>query len=170
MPSSRAAASRLPAVALERGAYGLRVEQVVGVAPGGERGRRRALPVISSGRCPMPMSPSWQRMNARSMTFSSSRTFPGQSWASSSDSASGDDALDRPSLEPVEPLDELVGEQRDVLLAPAQRGQLDADHVDAVVEVLAEGALAPCAPPRSRLVAAITRTSVVSDRVDPSGS
>ena len=47
----------------------------------------------------------------------------------------------------AEPAEEVLDQERDVLAALAQRRQVDADHVEAVVEVLAEAALAR--PPRA---------------------
>ncbi len=56
----------------------------------------------------------------------------------------GGDAPDGSALQPVEPLDELVRQERDVLLAPAERREFHPYHVDPVVEVFPE---APCSHP-----------------------
>ena len=75
---------------------------------------------------------------ARSMTFSSSRTLPGQSYSVSRSSASG--VSSRPAFWFSSPYfsRKWCDEQRDVVLAIAQRRQLDRDHVEAVEEILAE--------------------------------
>ena len=54
---------------------------------------------------------------------------------------------------------EVPGQERDVRRARAQRRHLDGDDVEPVVEVLAELAVARPSARRSRLVAAMTRTS-----------
>jgi hypothetical protein len=54
----------------------------------------------------------------------------------------GLDTLDRPALQAIEAADEMLDQERQILLAAAQRRQLDADHVDTVVEVLAQRARA----------------------------
>ena len=75
---------------------------------------------------------------ACSITFSSSRTLPGQSCAMRRASASGVSAFARRSGRALE---EVGGEERDVLAALAERRDADADHVEPVVEVLAEAPL-----------------------------
>ena len=62
---------------------------------------------------------------------------------------------------------EVLGQQRNVLAALAQRRQRDGEDVEAVVEVLAEPALARRSASRSRLVAAMTRTSTGISCVPP---
>ena len=62
--------------------------------------------------------------------------------------------------------EEVLDQQRDVVLAVAQRRHVDVDDVEPVVEVLAEPALLDLAA-RSRFVAAMTRTSTLIGRLEP---
>ena len=61
----------------------------------------------------------------------------------------------------------MIGEQRNVLDALAQRGQPDRDDVDSVKQVLAKRPLATIFD-RLRLVAAMTRMSASTSSVPPS--
>ena len=72
------------------------------------------------------------------MTFSSSRTLPGQSYSISRSSASGESSIARLRVLLAVLLEEVLRQQRDVLLALAQGRQRHRDDVQAVVEVLAE--------------------------------
>ncbi len=97
----------------------------------------RTVSGISSG----PMRVPGHSTTARSMTFSSSRTLPGQSYSRSRSSASGVEfEIAAAVLLPVL-LEEVLHQQRDVVLALAQRRQVHGDDVQPVVEVLAEAAL-----------------------------
>ena len=78
---------------------------------------------------------------ARSMTFSSSRTLPGQSYSVSRSSASGVELELGLAVLVAVLVEEVLREQRDVVLALAQRRQLDGDDVQPVEEILAEPAL-----------------------------
>ena len=75
------------------------------------------------------------------MTFSSSRTLPGQSYAISRSIAVGREDQARLAALLAELVEEVLHEQRDVVLALAQRRQLHGDDVQAVEQVLAEPAL-----------------------------
>ena len=94
---------------------------------------------------------------ARSITLRSSRTLPGQSCFIISSIVSG--AMYAPSPPGVR-RQEVLDQERDVLPALAQRRHVHAGDREPVVEVLAEAAAVDLAP-RSRLVAATTRTSTV---------
>ena len=67
-------------------------------------------------------------------------------------------------------LEEVVGEQQDVRLPLAQRRHEDREHVQPVVEILAERSPSAIAFSRSLLVAAISRTSARIVCVPPSRS
>ena len=75
---------------------------------------------------------------ARSMTFSSSRTLPGQSYSSSRSSASGVSSSRGFWFSLAVLLEEVLRQQRNVLVPLAQRRQLHGDDVQAVEEILAE--------------------------------
>ena len=75
---------------------------------------------------------------ARSITFSSSRTLPGQSYSISRSSASGASSMPLRLVLLAVLLEEVLHEQRDVVAPLAQRRQVDADDVQPVEEVLAE--------------------------------
>jgi hypothetical protein len=91
-----------------------------------------------SGRSSTPMHSRSESTIARSMLFSSSRTLPGHAYSSSSRRASG---RRRGCAVPKRALFRVRKWSRsmpDVLATLAQRGDHDGEHVDAVVEVLAE--------------------------------
>ena len=81
------------------------------------------------------------RIVARSITLRSSRTLPGQSYCSSMPHRLVIDAGDRLLVAGVELGDERLDEQRQILLALAQRRQRHREHVQPVVQVLAQLAL-----------------------------
>ncbi len=66
-------------------------------------------------------------------------------------------------------LNEVLDQRRNVVAPLAQRRDLDRDHVEAIEQILLELAVGDICR-RSRLVAAITRTSIFSVRSEPSGS
>ena len=94
-----------------------------------------------------PISPPGERMTARSMTLRSSRTLPGQRYASSASSASRREAGDLLAELRAEELDVVLRDRRDVLFPLAQRRQQDRDDAQAVVEVEPELALPGRASP-----------------------
>ena len=61
----------------------------------------------------------------------------------------------------------MVGEQRNVLAPVAQRRDVDLDHVQPIIEIVAELALRDTSSARFLLVAAITRTSTLISCVPP---
>ena len=75
---------------------------------------------------------------ARSITFSSSRTLPGQSYAIITSSALGHQLEAGLAVLLAVLLDEVLHEQRNVVLAIAQRRQLHVDDVQPVEQILAE--------------------------------
>ena len=75
---------------------------------------------------------------ARSTAFSSSRTLPGQLWSIRSLQRALGDVADVLAEFVREALQEVVGQQRDVLAPLAQRRNADLDDVQAVVQILAE--------------------------------
>ena len=135
-----------------------------GVARASARHRRRA------GAAPRCAAPS-QSTTARSIAFSSSRTLPGQRVA-----AERARARRRRSRRcacrsrRAKRRRKNAGERGDVARAVAERRDLERDDVEAVVEVLAEAALARCAGCRSRFVAAMMRTSTLSVSLPPTRS
>src|SRR6266498_2153610 len=76
-----------------------------------------------------------ERTTARSITFSSSRTLPGQLYSISRRMAS---SLIAAGCAVALLREEVLDERRDVLLAIAERRHVDVDHVEPVVEVVAE--------------------------------
>ena len=81
------------------------------------------------------------RTQARWMVFSSSRTLPGHVWPSSTRTASSESWRRGSSFLRGDFLQEILGEQADVLGALAQRRELDADDIQPVEQILAEGLL-----------------------------
>ena len=75
------------------------------------------------------------------MTFSSWRTLPGQAKACSCRIASSEILATRLPISPREALEEVLGEERDVLPPLAQGRRADRDDLEAVEEVLAEALL-----------------------------
>ena len=69
----------------------------------------------------------------------SSRTLPGQGWATSTSSASGVSSFGRRPYSAARAGHEVAGQERDVLAPLAQRRHVEGDDVQAEVEVLAEG-------------------------------
>jgi hypothetical protein len=100
------------------------------------------------------------------MTFSSSRTLPGQSYAISTSSDPDQLETGLPILFAVL-LDEVLREQGNIVLAIAQRRQLHVDDVQAVEQILAEASLVHQLR-RSPLVAAMMRTSTLMTSMPPS--
>ena len=136
-----------------------------------ERGFGRALGhqpllpprVIRSGRCWGSIRLPRVSTTACSRVFSSSRTFPGQSYAMTASSASAESAcLAADSV--GDALEERLDQEQDVLPPLPERRQVQRDHVETVEEV---GPEAPfrISSSRSPLVAAITRTSTGIDSV-----
>ena len=84
----------------------------------------------------------WLNASARSTTFSSWRTLPGQAYAISRRIASCD-IVTRPRrhLLGAELLEEMLHQQRNVVAPLAQRRQLHRDDVQAVEQILAERAV-----------------------------
>ena len=99
-----------------------------------------------------------QMMTARSMTLRSSRTLPGHVCDCSASTASVLRKRAGRACLSAELRDEVLREQRYVVLALAQRGEVNCDDVEAVEQVFAERA-ASTASAGSRFVAASTRTS-----------
>ena len=118
-PARRAASARLPhsamarATNVRRNGIDLLVIRRLGRAAGGQ------LQVLGLDVAPPA------RVTATARTFSSSRTLPGQRWASSRARASRESRRPAGALRAGE---EVLGELRDVLAALAQRRQLDAAH------------------------------------------
>ena len=82
---------------------------------------------------------------ARSTTFSSSRTLPGQVWSSSNCIASGSKRSMRAPVRIqkllvllAELLEEVLDQQRNIFAPVAQRRQIDVDDVQPVVKIFAE--------------------------------
>ena len=94
-----------------------------------------------SGRSSTKISSKRVSATARSMQFDSSRTLPGQPYASSFSAA----ALEMPRTGLCEAgreaLHEVLREQQDVAAARTQRRQLDVDHVQPVEQILAKQVL-----------------------------
>ena len=88
----------------------------------------------------MDSVPPLQVMTARSRTFSSSRTLPGQPCDSSCSSTGVGDAADLASVLVGEPLHEVSREHADVVAAIAERRHGDGEDVQAEVEIAAEPA------------------------------
>ena len=111
---------------------------------------------------------------AYSIACSSSRTLPGHCVLEQQRERAVRDALELffASREVAWPvfLDEVLDEQRNVLAALAQRRNVDRHDGQAVVQVLAESFPSCTSCRRSRLVAAITRTSTWRVRVSPTRS
>jgi hypothetical protein len=72
------------------------------------------------------------------MELRSSRTFPGQVWASSARRSSGVTSGTSIPYWRRQRAQEVLGDQHHVVAALAQRGEVDGDHAQAVVQVLAE--------------------------------
>ena len=107
---------------------------------------------------------------ARSTTFCSSRTLPGQGYASSAAIASSVNPATWPARVFAKLVEKRLGQQRNVAPPLPQRRQLDVDHVDAVVQVLAEPARRRRPSVRSSFVARITRTSTLNVLLPPTCS
>jgi hypothetical protein len=106
---------------------------------------------------------------ARSIAFSSSRTLPGQLCGAQRGERVLREALDALAVLVGVAAEEEGGELVDVARALAERGDLQRDDVEAVEEVFPELALRD-ALARSRLVAAITRTSTLRVSLPPTRS
>ena len=129
---------------------------------GSDRGSAGPLPGrTSAGRCSGPITSCSAITSARSRTFCNSRTLPGQSYASSRYCASGSSATGPRPCRSVSSRRKWSSEERDVLLALAERRQLQGHHVEPVVEVLAELSVRTSVA-RSRWVAAMIRTSTLT--------
>ena len=98
------------------------------------------------GRWRRSMRGSSQSTTARSITFSSSRTLPGQSYVARSSSASSSNPVDALAVLLGVAAEEEARERRDVLAPIAQRRDLDRDHVEAVEEVFAESPFGDARP------------------------
>ena len=72
------------------------------------------------------------------MTFSSSRTLPGQEYSHKQLLRLGGDVLDRMAVVPGEPRQEVLDQRWNVLAALAQRRHRQVDDVEAVEQILAE--------------------------------
>ena len=103
--------------------------------PVGVGGRLRPGTPAPAARSPV------DTITARSMTFSSSRMLPGQCHSCSAAIVDAGMVVIVPLGARGELLHEVADQQRDVLLAFAQRRHLDREHVQAVEQVAAERAL-----------------------------
>ena len=98
----------------------------------GDRPRGRGAGRTCGGRSAASSSGPRPTTTPRSIAFSSSRTFPGQSCALRRSRAGPGDPLELLALAPGEALEEVRGQQRDVLAPLAQRRHVDLDDVEAV--------------------------------------
>ena len=156
MPSVRAALAMLPRAALDRGddLLALLLEQALGegrlgraarrrhrrsaaAAGGCARGARRAEVEVGRASTSGPRA----RIIARSMTFSSSRTLPGQWYARAAPSAAASKPRTRLPVGAANLATKCSTSARQVVEPIAQRRQVDREDVEPVVEVLAELAL-----------------------------
>ena len=93
---------------------------------------------MSSVRSSTSSTPSVSITTMLSMTFLSSRTFPGQRYWRSTFRTAGVIDADLLAVRGGELLEEMIDQERHVLTSFAERGKLDADDLETVVEVLAE--------------------------------
>ena len=148
MRSSSAALLRLPAGAFERALNQIALDR-------GEIRRQVQTVCPENRRTAWPWSPAWSALpaadrrssisrrpalsaTARSIAFSSWRTLPGHGYAISARIAPCDICI---ACARRELLEEVLHQHRNVVAAIAQRRQLNRDHVQAVVEILAKRAL-----------------------------
>ena len=117
------------------GRLGVRRAGGGGAPAGAAAGSPRRLREHVIGEIAHPDRQASVRAQARSMTFCSSRTFPGHGYASSAAIAASSRVSARP---PPYFFEEGVGEELDVAGAIPERRQLDGNDVDPVVELLAE--------------------------------
>jgi hypothetical protein len=92
------------------------------------------------GRSPSSIHSLRPSTTARSMALRSSRTLPGQACATRAGHRLGAEAAHAPADLLAHPREEVLGEERDVVGALAQRRHDRVDHRQPVVQVLAEQA------------------------------
>ena len=88
------------------------------------------------------MAPSPARITARSSTLRNSRTLPGQLCRSSASITAGGDLRDAAIVLAIQVAQQRFRDRRDIVLALAQRRQVNVEDVQAVVEILAQMAAA----------------------------